>query len=330
MKKFDLEAFPTSESAKRMLSYVSNGFYDQSYVGKWLFQVMGLEYDEALKLVEELPYQFFPETATWGLFYHEIKWQIPVRKDLSYDERRKFIYQKRDTRAPMTPYAMEQYLSNVTDFEVHISDVNDRGVYGFVPTHPNIFQATFIGEGTLEIEQVRIALRKIKQSHTEFIVAEYIDVLLPLFIFYETKLYFASECYPRRNVPYLYYDGTIQYNGLYRYDKYKIGSKIDFYPVALSMQHDYPIPIQYDWGINLKGIVTWLPICERVEKLTYLFERVQRIRIEEALAMKMEVKKPYRFKVDLTVGYHLSKYDGTHRYNGTRRYDSRIIHYEDI
>ena len=67
----ELENFPTSESAKRMLSYVSTGFYDKSYVGKWLFQVMGLEYDDARKLVEELALQMFPETATWGLKYHE-------------------------------------------------------------------------------------------------------------------------------------------------------------------------------------------------------------------------------------------------------------------
>lgn len=33
-EKFDLEQFPTSESAKRMLSYVTPGFYDNSYVGK--------------------------------------------------------------------------------------------------------------------------------------------------------------------------------------------------------------------------------------------------------------------------------------------------------
>lgn len=32
-EKFDLEQFPTSESAKRMLSYVTPGFYDNSYVG---------------------------------------------------------------------------------------------------------------------------------------------------------------------------------------------------------------------------------------------------------------------------------------------------------
>lgn len=36
MGKFDLENFPTSESAKRQLSYVTEGFYEKSYVGKWL------------------------------------------------------------------------------------------------------------------------------------------------------------------------------------------------------------------------------------------------------------------------------------------------------
>ena len=108
MEKFDLENFPTSESAKKMLSYVSDGFYDESYVGKWLFQVMGAEYDKALEIVEDLPAQFFPETATWGLMYHEIKWGLPVRLNLSYAERRRLIYLKRDYRAPMTPYRMER------------------------------------------------------------------------------------------------------------------------------------------------------------------------------------------------------------------------------
>mgnify|MGYP001100743238 FL=1 len=73
-EKFNLENFPTSNSARKMLGYVSDGFYDESYVGKWIYQVMGLEYDRALEMVKDLPAQFFPETATCGLMYHEIKW----------------------------------------------------------------------------------------------------------------------------------------------------------------------------------------------------------------------------------------------------------------
>ena len=33
----DLENFPNSEAAKRMLTYVTAHWYDKSYVGKWVF-----------------------------------------------------------------------------------------------------------------------------------------------------------------------------------------------------------------------------------------------------------------------------------------------------
>lgn len=174
--KFDLENFPTSPSAVQMLGYVSQGFYDKSYVGKWLYQVMGLEYDAVLEIVESLPEQFFPETATWGLMYHEIKWGLPVRENLSYEERRRLIYEKRDLKAPMTPYRMEQYLKTITGHEVHIADVNDPGDYGFVAAHPNTFKAYFVGNETLDSKQIRAMLDRLKQSHTTYQVNHLITV----------------------------------------------------------------------------------------------------------------------------------------------------------
>lgn len=176
-ERFDLENFPTSESAKRMLSYVSEEFYERSYVGKWLYQVMGMEYDSVREIMEELPLQLFPETATWGLAYHEMKWGLPVRDNLPYEERRRLIYEKRDYRAPMTPYRMEKYLSDVTGFEVHIADINDPGEYGFTPSHPNVFKAYFLGEGTLDYRQVYKTLSRLKQSHTIFSVTDRIEVI---------------------------------------------------------------------------------------------------------------------------------------------------------
>lgn len=178
MEKFDLENFPTSASAARMLSYVSDGFYDKSYVGKWLFQVMGLEYDAAQEIVEDLPAQFYPETATWGLMYHEIKWGLPVRLKLSYEERRRLIYEKRDYRASMTPYRMEKYLEDATGFEVHIADVHDLGKYGFNPHHPNVFKVYFIGEGTLDAKMVFEKLNRLKQSHTTYKVNDRMEIEL--------------------------------------------------------------------------------------------------------------------------------------------------------
>ncbi|MEH2941937.1 putative phage tail protein [Lachnospiraceae bacterium KK002] len=170
VKKTDMADFPDSESAKRQLSYVTEGFYDNSYVGKWLFQVMGLEYDDARRILEELPRQFFPETATWGLMYHEMKWGLPVRENLPYEERRKLIFRKRDFKAPMTPRRMETYFTNLLDFQVRVSDIHDAGKYGFVPEHPNIFRADFTGDGTLDAKAVKSVLDSLKQSHTVYII----------------------------------------------------------------------------------------------------------------------------------------------------------------
>lgn len=177
MEKFDLENFPTSKSALKMLGYVSDGFYDKSYVGKWLYQVMGIEYDAALQIVEDLPYQLFPETATWGLPYHEIKWGLPVMEHIPYEERRRQIYLKRDYRSPMIPYRMERYLEDATGFEVHIADVNDSGKYGYISTHPNVFKAYFLGEGTLDAKKVFKILDNLKQSHTMYEVNERIEII---------------------------------------------------------------------------------------------------------------------------------------------------------
>lgn len=172
-EKFDLEQFPTSESAKRMLNYVTSGFYDESYVGKWLYQVMGLEYDEARKLVEELPLQMFPETATWGLMYHEIKWGLPIMENLSYEERRRLIYQKRDLRLPMTPYLIEEYLKNAIGADVYVADANDSGPYNFKPEHPNIFRVFFVCSTTLNIKKIKTILDRLKQSHTVYVIDHY-------------------------------------------------------------------------------------------------------------------------------------------------------------
>lgn len=177
MERFDLENFPISESAKNMIASVSDGFYDNSYVGKWLYEVMGQEYDTAREIAEDLINQLFPETATWGLMYHEIKWGLPVRENLSYEERRQIIYRKRDYRAPMTPYRMEGYLKTATGFDVRIADINDPGDYGFVAPHPNVFKAYFMGEGTLQSKRARALLNELKQSHTTFTMNDRTEII---------------------------------------------------------------------------------------------------------------------------------------------------------
>lgn len=157
----DLENFPTSESAKRMLESVdSGGFYDKSYVGKWIFQVMGLEMDEARRFIEELPYQAFPEKATWGLRYHEQKYGLPVREGMPYEERRRNIYSKRDERTPMNPYRMEVILENITGRKAHVDDES-----GPVNTFTVKLES---GNNAVDVVAAIKKLKEIKQSHVAF------------------------------------------------------------------------------------------------------------------------------------------------------------------
>lgn len=176
-KRTDLEHFPTSQSAMRMLSYVSGHFYDKSYVGKWMYQVMGQEFDGAWDVIAgELAGQMYVETATWGLAYHELKWQLPVRENLSFEERRKLICDKRDNRPPMTPWRMGKYLEDITGFRVCVADAMDQGPYGYAAPHPNTFKVYLIGEGTPDYRMVRAKINSVKQSHTTYLVEDRTEI----------------------------------------------------------------------------------------------------------------------------------------------------------
>ena len=180
----NIENFPTSEAAKRMMGYLTgNGFYDRSYVGKWIFQVMGIEMDEARRIIEdELPYQAFPETATWGLRYHEEKFGLPIRENLSPEERRKLILDRRDTKAPITPWRLEKIVNSVLGCDVKVVDIHepDNKI-----THPNTFVVYLEGEGEFSLQKGIDKINDAKQSHTSY----ELHVRMAVFVLVENILF---------------------------------------------------------------------------------------------------------------------------------------------
>ena len=165
----DLENFPLSEAAKRMLTYVTAHWYDDSYVGKWVFEVMGREIDDVKAIIDSLPEQVKYQTATWALKYHEIKYSLQVQEDLPYERRRALIRQKMmENQSPMSPWRMEQILKAYTGEDTcAIHDCNDEGWEDYF-SHPNIFKVEVDSNATVDISALKKRLDSIKQSHTTY------------------------------------------------------------------------------------------------------------------------------------------------------------------
>jgi len=178
----DLERFPTSLTAKRMLKTVSP-IYDKAYVGKWLFQVMGMEMDEAWKLFEELRLQSFPETATWGLIYWEQRYHIVPDDNLTIEERRQRVIIKRGKRKPMNPTRIEQLTRDITQRQAVVTERNEEYVF---------LIAILPGEAQVDYHELIKTIRSVKPSH-----------LSPVVLF-ETKVGLTIQADSQKTYPFGY------------------------------------------------------------------------------------------------------------------------------
>lgn len=164
----DLEKFPTSPAAKRMIKTISP-IYDNSYVGKWLFQVMGMEMDEAWAFFEELRLQAFPDTATWGIIYWEQRYHIVPDESLTIEERRQRVIVKRGKRSPMNPARIEQFTTDVTGRQAVVTERNEEYVF-LISILP--------GDSEIDYSELIKTIRSVKPSHLSFRVLFQTDISL--------------------------------------------------------------------------------------------------------------------------------------------------------
>lgn len=245
MGRFDIEHFPTSPSAVRMMNTITkNGWYDRSYVGKWIFQVMGLSLDEVAALIQSMYQEAFPETCTWTIAWWERKYGLPVRENLPLEKRRKLVITQRDAHTPISPYRMERIIGGlIDDIEVHVADINDPGPYGWAAPHPNVFKVYFLADA-VDIGAVRRILNKWKQSHTtyflnwrtELVMDERKEERMILSLAHRLKVpFWGGTMYNGAR----YYDGQMLYNAARRY--------------GLGLGTEYRIPLRFFAGNQYDG-----------------------------------------------------------------------------
>lgn len=155
----DLENFPTCQTSQEMMDTISKEFYSDAYIAKWLFQVMGMELEDAKTMFEELRLQIFPETSTWGMRYHEEKYGIQANESLSLEDRRKAVLLKRSMRLPMNPTRLEKLLKEQIGVDVSIIEVYASYVFKVV-LHSIDFD--------MDMNAIRKTIYSVKPSHLSY------------------------------------------------------------------------------------------------------------------------------------------------------------------
>lgn len=228
----DLENFPTNETAKQMLGTVTgNGFYDRSYIAKWIFQVMGQEIEAAKQYVEGLPEQAFPKSATWGILHQEQKYGIPENTGMTLEERRRQIMIQK-VLSPMNPAFLERQIGRIIG----------HGRVAVIENNPEYaFRVEIMESDTTAASypDVRKFVRKVKPSHLTLLIVGRYWSEFPVDIAYDSYLHMFSEFFPRNNLQYLFLDGSWDLNGEYVLGGYKTGALADFYPVRVGYLSSY-------------------------------------------------------------------------------------------
>ena len=117
-----MEKILQSDAAQRIIDYVSD-VYGESYVGLWLFQVIGIVIDDVNAIIMDLFDEIFPEKSEKLLPYWEKEYGIIPDDTLTLEERRANIKIKRQMIAPINPAKLEKILSGLVGKTVMVTEI---------------------------------------------------------------------------------------------------------------------------------------------------------------------------------------------------------------
>jgi len=163
MSRPDLDTIIQSPEAETFLRMVTKGFYDNSYTGLWLYEVIGREWDEMLEWAEGLKNEIHPQTCTWSIDLWELLYGIEPDEGLPLEYRRKRVLAKIVGVKPINPKEISRGVSALIG-----------GTNGWVEVHdltePYRFELILhqIGDKPLNYANIFSFVRAIKPSHLAF------------------------------------------------------------------------------------------------------------------------------------------------------------------
>lgn len=101
----------TDPTAQEIIDYIPP-VYGDSYVGLHIIQAIGKVLGEVRKICQDMMYETTPATSTLLLDYWEDQYAIPRDSNLTIEQRRARIIQKRLSRGPCNPAILSAAVSS--------------------------------------------------------------------------------------------------------------------------------------------------------------------------------------------------------------------------
>ncbi len=184
-----------SAAAKRMIKTVSP-IYEDAYVGCWLFEDIGREWDRIWAIIDEMPDQLFPQTASWLLEMWEERYGITPNVGDSDETRRSRVMEAEATPSPFTPWSLDRWVFSNSGRHAKVNE--HVGPYTF-----SVHIVNQEGSSPIDYSKLKNYIIRHKQSHMTLELTLESDSIIK--IGYETMYWrftrrVAGE-EPYRNVP---------------------------------------------------------------------------------------------------------------------------------
>ena len=170
MSKPDMDTIIKSPEAKMFLRMVTKDFYNNSYLGLWMYEVIGREWDEMREWAEELKAEIYPQTCTWSIDIWEWIYGIESNESLPLEYRRQKVLTKITGARPVNPETIRRGVAALAGMGIKVEVNGFAGPYQFdVVIHPE--------DTPLPYQQILRYINDVKPAHVRAICRAIIDSL---------------------------------------------------------------------------------------------------------------------------------------------------------
>ena len=189
------EMIVQSEVAKRLISEASP-IYEDSYVGCWIFEILGRSWDSIWAIIDDMPGQLFPQSVTWLIELWERRYDITPNVGDDIETRRRRLMEAEARPSPFTPWSLDRYVQSLCNRNAVVNEHIAPYTFGvYIVDNPD--------SEPLDYSAVRKWIIRHKHSHMSFELYTEADsrITIKTETMYWKFQHQLSGTEPQRNIP---------------------------------------------------------------------------------------------------------------------------------